>query len=147
MLHGSAAALAIAAERFGGPRRANAAAHTVLVVDDDRGVRESLRFLLAAEGFAVSVADSVAAAARLLTDTAFEVVITDLVMPGGGPGWIHLVRSIQPVAAVIVLTAVDVESPAVERLRDAGVEVLAKPVPPDELLAALGRATAGGREG
>jgi len=66
--------------------------------------------------------------------------------PGGGRAWVHFVRSIQPAAAVIVLTAVDVESPAVEGLRDVAFEVLAKPLPADELLAALERATAGGRE-
>lgn len=120
--------------------------HPILIVDDDRAVRESLRFVLAGEGFAVSVATSVDEAAQLLAGQRFEVVITDLSLPGGGRRWVDYLRSAQSDAAVIVVTAVDVRSPPVDALRDVVFAVLGKPAPADHLLDAVERATQRGSQ-
>ena len=123
--------------------RSEARSLAVLIVDDDRPVRESLRFLLAGEGMAVSVAADGGEAAQRLAEQRFDVVITDLSMRGGGRRWIEYVRSVHPDAAVIVITASDLETGAAQKLRDAGYPVLAKPVPATDLLDALARAMRG----
>lgn len=127
-------------------RGGDARPHGVLIVDDDRAVRESLRFLLTAEGLAVAVAANVEEAAHWLGQQRFEVVITDLSMLGGGRRWIEYLQSAQPDAAVIVITALDLESGPVDALRDTGCTVLGKPVPAANLLEALERATRGSQD-
>ena len=146
MLHHQSASFASSAESGGGADRGQGHAHTVLVVDADASGRESLRFLLTAEGFVVAVADGVAAATRLLTEMAFEVVITDLPAAGGGSAWVHFVRSVQPAAAVVVVSADDVTGAPLRSVRGEVFAWLAKPVPLEELLSVLARATAASRD-
>lgn len=55
---------------------------SVLVVDDDPGIRELVRAMLSIEGFDVRLAASGDAALDALADGAFDLVITDLLMPG-----------------------------------------------------------------
>lgn len=54
----------------------------VLVVDDDAGVRELVKAMLSLEGFEVAVAGSDEAAMAALENRSFDLVITDLLMPG-----------------------------------------------------------------
>lgn len=54
----------------------------VLAVDDDPAMLEALGVVLRSAGYAVTLASSDAAALRLLDSAAFDVVITDLEMPG-----------------------------------------------------------------
>jgi two-component system, NtrC family, response regulator AtoC len=78
----------------------------VLVVDDDSGVRVTLRGMLARRGFnVIEAADGAAAIARLNTGPV-DVVITDLVMPqANGFEVLRRARECQPRTPVIMLTA------------------------------------------
>jgi chemotaxis protein histidine kinase CheA len=58
-------------------------ATTVLVVDDSRAIREAMRHMLLRAGYEVQTADSGEAAWLRLTSGVFDLVITDLEMPGG----------------------------------------------------------------
>jgi len=58
-------------------------ADAILVVDDDAGVRAVIQAMLVLEGYAVSLADSNASALRVLEAEPFDLVITDILMPGG----------------------------------------------------------------
>lgn len=55
---------------------------SVLVVDDDAAMRELVRAMLNLEGFEVRVADGNAAALQAIDARPFDLVITDLLMPG-----------------------------------------------------------------
>ncbi len=55
----------------------------VLVVDDQLGMRETIRMFLSRRGFRVDCADSGFAAQRLMTQNEYDLVITDLFMPDG----------------------------------------------------------------
>jgi CheY-like chemotaxis protein len=59
---------------------------TILLVDDDEIVRVALSKLLAHEGFDVTTAGNVADALRLINSEAFDVLLSDLHMPGAGDG-------------------------------------------------------------
>jgi len=128
------------------PRPGAVSPLAVLIVDDDRAVRESMEFLLTGGGYTASVAAGVEEATRVLAERAFEVIITDLVMPGGGRTWIHVLRGLQPDATIIVVTAADLLSPTVDALRSVVFAVLGKPVAPDELLDTVARAVTEGQE-
>lgn len=55
----------------------------ILVVEDDAGVRETLRDLLGAAGHDVTTATGFAEAQALLRRRAWDVMLTDLILPGG----------------------------------------------------------------
>jgi DNA-binding NtrC family response regulator len=76
----------------------------VLVVDDERGVRESLRFLLEPD-FTVEAVSSGEAALEALGTRTFDVVILDLAMPGmNGVETLEKIRAIDPDVEVVVST-------------------------------------------
>jgi len=61
---------------------AGGVANSVLVVDDDAGMRELVRAMLCLEGFEVRLADGNAMALAAIDERRFDLVITDLLMPG-----------------------------------------------------------------
>ena len=57
---------------------------TVLIIDDERGVRRFVARAMAVRGWAVSAVDSVKAGMHVARNTPPDVVLCDVVMPGGG---------------------------------------------------------------
>jgi CheY-like chemotaxis protein len=100
----------------------------VLVVDDERGIREGADLLLRDAGHACEpVADARAALERLSEGT-WDAVVTDLYMPGmDGLALTREVKRRCPAVEVVLMTAWDANGTA-ERAREAGVaECLTKP--------------------
>ncbi len=114
----------------------------VLVVDDERSLRITLRELLSDAGYEVDVAENADDAMGLLSEGRFDVVITDIIMPRRGG--IELLRDIQtasPEAQVILMTGEPTVETASDAVRDGAFDYLAKPVPPSRLLTAVANAT------
>ncbi len=114
----------------------------VLVVDDEEGIREFLAEALEDDGHvAVRAADGLEAV-RILTRESFELMITDLKMPGlDGMGLVKKVRAEQPEMEVIVLTAYGTVETAVEAMRLGAFDYLQKPLAsPGELRLLAARA-------
>ena len=110
--------------------------HRVLIVDDDRAIRESLARALELEGYDVDVVvDGVAALARTRRET-FDALIVDVMMPGvDGLGVCRVLRADGDRTPVLMLTA-RVETPDRVAGLDAGADdYLPKPFELDELLA------------
>lgn len=115
-------------------------APAVLVVEDDRAFGALLVDLLSGEGWQVRLAADGPSALAWLRAQRFQVVLTDLVIPGAD-GWMvaRAARSHDPDCRVIVMSGamgpddVDAGAPPVDAF-------LAKPVALDRLLAALGAA-------
>jgi len=77
----------------------------ILVVDDNRSVRAALRVFLEEEGFEVQVACDFEAAARMLREAAYDVLITDLDLPGGnGFDLVRRARAFRPEMRSILVT-------------------------------------------
>jgi putative two-component system response regulator len=82
----------------------------VLIVDDDRHIRELVRRLLERAGYACSTAENGAQAQQLLDARPFELMVCDLQMPGeSGLDVISHVRATYPDTAAIMVTGVDDE--------------------------------------
>src|SRR5580704_18427836 len=114
----------------------------ILVADDEPGLREFLADALALDDHVVVTAPDGRAAAKLLDERGFDLVITDLKMPGmDGMQLLRKVRSEQPEVEVIVMTAHGTVDNAVEAMKLGAFEYLQKPLSgPDELRLLVARA-------
>ncbi len=114
---------------------------TVLVVDDETYVRDSLATLLSRRGFTVRTADSVVAALQAESLAGLDAVLTDLRMPGeGGRVLVQRLAEAEPALPVVVLTGHGTVSSAVECVKAGACDYLLKPADPDELALVLDRA-------
>ena len=108
---------------------------TVLVAEDQRGVRSFLVAALEAADFDVVEATDGAEALRLLERHEVDCVLTDLRMPGAdGMAVLARTRQVQPDAAVLVLTAYGTIEGAVDAMRAGAADFLTKPVDSPEVL-------------
>jgi DNA-binding NtrC family response regulator len=113
----------------------------VLVVDDERFVRESLSELLRHEGFRVDAASDVKRALELLASKRIDVIVSDLSMPGrGGAELLVESRGRTPPVPVVLVTGVGTVSDAVAAMKSGAFDFLQKPVDPDELVLVVRRA-------
>lgn len=110
----------------------------VLVVDDDGMVQATIMKLLEGPSFESESAFSGEEALRLLDGRRFDVICTDLQMPGlSGIDLIHRVRAGSADAAIVLMTGLDHD----ERVRGAGADAyLHKPFTAEELQQALASA-------
>ena len=101
----------------------------VLVVDDEAGIREFLSEALADDDHEVAVAASGEAAWARLEREGFDLVLTDLSMPGmDGLELLRRVREAQPEVEVVVITAHGKVDSAVEAMRLGAFDYLQKPI-------------------
>ena len=114
------------------------AKHRVLVVDDDKAVRESLRRSLEFNGYAVSLAHDGAEALASIGSARPDVVVMDVMMPRlGGLETTRALRAAANDVPVLVLTARDAVGDRVEGLDAGADDYLTKPFALAELLARL----------
>jgi len=108
-----------------------------LIVDDDRGFRESLELLVEREGFAVRGAESLREARAVLAEAAPDVVLVDLVLADGDG--LELVRDeeVQARSEVVVITGHASVDSAVEVLRAGALDYLTKPLDRSRLASVL----------
>jgi DNA-binding NtrC family response regulator len=114
----------------------------LLVVDDDPGQRSLLQSFLGGQGFEVVLADSGEAALEQLAAGKFDMMISDVRMPGlSGLETLRHVRSQFASLPVLLVTAYADIREAVVAMRDGALNYLAKPIDLDELLASVQQAT------
>ncbi len=108
---------------------------SALVVDDDPAVRLVIRKKLERQGFVVVTANDGEGALDACTTTRFDLVITDLSMPGmSGLDFMRLARDAGLDAPVIFLTATASVPSAVEAMKSGAFEFLEKPLRADRLV-------------
>ena len=100
---------------------------TVLVVDDEPAVRESLRMLLKRE-YAVDTAESVDTALQAVTESVPDLILLDVVMPGrSGLDLLPELRELALEIPVVVLTATNTVAVAVEAMKLGAADFVTKP--------------------
>jgi two-component system response regulator PilR (NtrC family) len=113
----------------------------ILIVDDERSMREFLQILLEGEGHAVEVSESVAAARARCEASPPELVFLDLRLPdGSGMDLLHWLRDHDPECQVIMMTAFATTENAVEAMRAGAYDYQLKPFKVDEIRALTGKA-------
>jgi len=114
---------------------------TVLVIDDEQIVHESVRRILEEEGYRVEGAFRVEKALHLLSEGSFDLVLTDLMMPDrSGMDAVEAVARDHPDTGVVVFTGFATVNSAVQSLKLGALDYLPKPFTPQELLDVMERA-------
>jgi two-component system cell cycle sensor histidine kinase/response regulator CckA len=115
---------------------------SILVVDDDRSVRDLIRLMLEQEGFSVLVADSGRAAIRIASDpeVLIDVVITDILMPHmNGKELATRISSMKPFIKVIFISAYTADLIWTHRLCPEGSDFIKKPFTKEALIDRVSR--------
>jgi len=108
---------------------------TILVIDDEHIVHESVRRILEVEGYQVEGALRVADALKRLAETSFDLVLTDLMMPDdSGMKAVEAVARDHPLCGVVMFTGFATVESAVESMKLGALDYLPKPFTPEELL-------------
>ncbi len=109
----------------------------LLLVDDEASIREPLSDYLVGQGFAVDAAASAGEARRRLSDSAYDLVIADIMMPG--EDGLSLTRHVRAAhrLPVILLTARAEETERVVGLEIGADDYVVKPFGPRELVARI----------
>src|SRR3989454_10171063 len=107
---------------------------SILVVDDEPAIQDILTWSLAAEGYRVATAGSGEEALTRVGEQDFDVIVTDIVMPGlNGLEVLERSRVLNPRASVIVMTAYAALETAIVALRRGACDYLEKPFSVDVL--------------
>jgi DNA-binding NtrC family response regulator len=108
----------------------------LLIVDDDEDLRATLANFVSRMGVGVSCAGSVAEASRLLSSEtpSFDVILTDLKLPGGsGLEIVRAAHECNPQALVSILTGYGSLQTAIEAIRLGAYDYITKPFSLDEI--------------
>lgn len=107
----------------------------ILVVDDEKSIRDTLNMILSDEGYDVKSAADGEEALKFINDEIFDIIISDIKMPGvDGMELLGKASKISPETFFIIMTAYASVNTAVEALRHGAFDYLIKPVEFDDLL-------------
>ena len=106
----------------------------ILVVDDELSMREFLSILLEREGYDVTVAGSAAEALRMMESALFDLVLSDVNMPGlSGIELLARIKEKSPETSVLMLTAFSAAEQAVEAMKLGAYDYIGKPFKNEEI--------------
>ncbi len=107
----------------------------ILVVDDEKIIRETLSYVLQKEGYSVEEAENGKLAYDKILESSFDLVITDLEMPEmKGVELLERIKKLNIQTAIIVITAFGSLDTAISALRSGASDYILKPVEFDELI-------------
>ncbi|MFQ5946027.1 MAG: sigma-54-dependent transcriptional regulator, partial [Anaerolineae bacterium] len=113
----------------------------ILVVDDERGMREVLSSMLKKEGYDVAVAEGGEVAIEAIRREAYDAVITDVRMPKvDGLQVLKALKDVSPNTVVIMITAFGSSETAVEAMKLGAYDYITKPFKYDEVTLNIKRA-------
>jgi DNA-binding NtrC family response regulator len=119
------------------------AAGSILVIDDEGGIRESLEVLLSLEGYSIKTASDGEQGLRMLEMESFDLVLLDLALPGqSGLDLLPQIKERQPETPVIMITAYGTVENVVEAIRAGADNFVQKPWDNEKLLADIRSAVA-----
>lgn len=106
----------------------------ILIVEDDKKMRLALREIMTNEGYSVDTVETGEAALGRVGETNYDLVITDLKLPGiDGMDVLRAIRRSRPDASVVMITAYATVDTAVEAMREGAEDYISKPFNLDEI--------------
>ena len=116
---------------------------SILIIDDELSMREFLKILLEKDGHAVEVASNGAEAMRITADSNFDLIISDIRMPGmSGLELLAEIKKINSDLPVIMITAFASPEDAVTAMKNGAYDYITKPFKVEEIKKVIRSATA-----
>ena len=107
---------------------------SILIVDDEESVRDSLYNWFIEDGYRVAFAEHAKKALSILESDPFDIILADIKMPGmDGLEMLKRIKAIRKESIVIVMTAFATVDTAVQALKDGAFDYVTKPFDPDDL--------------
>ncbi len=115
---------------------------SILIVDDEESVRESLNSWFIEDGYRVECAENAKKALAILESGNFDIILTDLKMPGmDGLELLQRIKTLNKDSIIIVMTAFASVDTAVKALKEGAFDYVTKPFDPDDLSHLIRNAT------
>jgi DNA-binding NtrC family response regulator len=115
---------------------------SLLIVDDEDSVRDSLFNWFIEDGYRVECAENAKKALSILESDNFDIILADIKMPGmDGLEMLRRIKSLKQDAIVIIMTAFATVDTAVQALKDGAFDYVTKPFDPDDLSHLIRNAT------
>jgi DNA-binding NtrC family response regulator len=115
---------------------------SLLIVDDEESVRDSLYNWFIEDGYEVDCAENAKAALTLIESHNYDIILADIKMPGMDGLEMHRrIKSLNKDAIVIIMTAFASVETAVQALKDGAYDYVTKPFDPDDLSYLIRNAT------
>src|SRR5450759_2674936 len=107
---------------------------SILIVDDEESVRDSLYNWFIEDGYRVERAENANKALSILESDNFDIILADIKMPGmDGLEMLRRIKLLKTDTIVIVMTAFATVDTAVQALKDGAFDYITKPFDPDDL--------------
>ncbi|HNR42189.1 MAG TPA: sigma-54 dependent transcriptional regulator, partial [Bacteroidales bacterium] len=107
---------------------------SILIVDDELSVRDSLYNWFIEDGYTVECAEDAKKALSILESQDFDIILADIKMPGmDGMEMLRRIKSIKKDSIVIMMTAFATVDTAVQALKEGAFDYVTKPFDPDDL--------------
>ena len=107
---------------------------SILIVDDEESVRDSLYYWFIEDGYRVECAENANKALSMLESNDFDIILADIKMPGmDGLEMLRRIKLLKAESIVIVMTAFATVDTAVQALKDGAFDYVTKPFDPDDL--------------
>ena len=114
---------------------------SVLVVDDEKRIRDVCLKMLTEEGHEVAGAETAEAGMQMVKNRHFDIILLDLMMPGiSGMDALVQIRAAHPDTVVIVITGYATLEHSIEAMKNGAFDFLSKPFSPGDLLIVINRA-------
>lgn len=115
---------------------------SILIVDDEESVRDSLSSWFIEDGYRVECAENAKKALSILESDTFDIILTDLKMPGmDGLELLQRIKTLNKDSIIIVMTAFASVDTAVKALKEGAFDYVTKPFDPDDLSHLIRNAT------
>jgi DNA-binding NtrC family response regulator len=113
----------------------------ILIIEDDKRLREVLKKILDREGFDVEISGDGAGGITEIKQDFFDIALTDLKMPGmDGIEVLKAIKKISPQTYVIIMTAYGTIDSAVEAMKNGAFDYITKPFKTEEILIVIQKA-------
>jgi DNA-binding NtrC family response regulator len=107
---------------------------SILIVDDEESVRDSLYNWFIEDGYTVECVNNAKQALAVLESVNYDIILADIKMPGmDGLEMLRRIKSLEKDSVVIVMTAFATVDTAVQALKDGAYDYITKPFDPDDL--------------
>lgn len=115
--------------------------YRILIIEDDKRLREVLKKILDREGFDVEISGDGAGGIAKIKEDFFDIALTDLKMPGmEGMEVLKAIKEISPQTYVIIMTAYGSIDSAVQAIKNGAFDYITKPFKTEEILIVIKKA-------